>query len=219
MKNFVLIAPPAAGKGTLSNLLSKKYSIPHISTGDLLRSRASVDDEFGIELLCLLKTGELVDDKIVLDLVKTRLSDSDCRNGYILDGYPRNLNQAKELNNILNDIGLTIDYIIYLDITKEISIKRIMGRMTCPNCGASYNKYSINNLPKIEGICDECGSKLKIRTDDNVQSLEERFDMFNHYTLPVIDFYRNTGKLIKFDGTMESEKICEEISDILKGDL
>lgn len=219
MKNLVLIAPPAAGKGTLSNLLSKEYNIPHISTGDLLRKRANVDDEFGIELLCLLQTGELVDDNIVLDLVKKRLSESDCEGGYILDGYPRNLNQANELNNILNEINLPIDYVIYLDINKNIAKERMMGRITCPKCGAIYNRHDKSKLPKIEGICDECGSRLNVRMDDSIQVFERRFEEFTNLTLPVVNFYESTGKLVKVDGTIDTDKILVQISNILKGDL
>ena len=219
MKNLVLIAPPAAGKGTLSNLLSKEYNIPHISTGDLLRKRANVDDEFGIELLCLLQTGELVNDDIVLDLLKTRLSDSDCKNGYILDGYPRNLNQANQLNDILNEINLSIDYVIYLDINKEIAKGRMLGRITCPKCGAIYNRNDSSKLPKIDGVCDECDSKLNVRTDDSIQAFERRFEEFINLTLPVVDFYKNTGKLVKVDGTMDTDKILIEFSNMLKGDL
>lgn len=219
MKNLVLIAPPAAGKGTLSNLLSKEYNIPHISTGDLLRKRANVDDEFGIELLCLLQTGELVDDNIVLDLVKKRLSESDCEGGYILDGYPRNLNQANELNNILNEINLPIDYVIYLDINKNIAKERMMGRITCPKCGAIYNRHDESKLPKIEGICDECGSRLNVRMDDSIQVFERRFEEFTNLTLPVVNFYESTGKLVKVDGTIDTDKILVQISNMLKGDL
>lgn len=219
MKNIILIAPPAAGKGTLANILSKEYNIPHISTGDLLRQRAYVDDEEGIDLLCLLKTGELIDDKIVLDLLKERLLQPDCKQGYVLDGYPRNLNQAVELNNILSEINVSIDHVIYLDVDKDTSLRRISGRMSCSNCGAVYNKYTASKLPKLEGICDECGSRLNIRTDDNKESFEQRYETFVNYTLPVVNFYKDTGKLIVIDGTMESSIIAEKVIDMLKGDL
>ena len=219
MKNIILIAPPAAGKGTLANILSKEYNIPHISTGDLLRKRANVDDEAGIDLLVLLKTDELVDDKIVLDLLKERFMQSDCKNGYILDGYPRNINQAIELNNILSEVNISIDHVIYLDVDKETSLRRITGRMSCSNCGAIYNKYDTSKLPKLEGICDGCSSRLDIRTDDNKEAFEERYKTFEKYTLPVVKFYQNTGKLIVIDGTMASNVIAEKVIDMLKGDL
>lgn len=219
MRNIILIAPPAAGKGTLANILSKEYNIPHISTGDLLRKRSNVDDELGIDLLVLLKTGELVDDKIVLDLLKERLMQPDCKNGYVLDGYPRNINQAVELNNILGELNISIDHVIYLDVDKETSLRRITGRMSCSNCGAIYNKYDSSKLPKLDGICDECSSKLDIRIDDNKESFEQRYETFEKYTLPVVNFYQNTGKLIVIDGTIASSVIAEKVIDMLKGDL
>lgn len=219
MKSIILIAPPAAGKGTLSNILSKRYNIPHISTGDLLRQRASVDDEFGIELLCLLKSGDLVSDDIVLDLLRNRLAEPDCKNGYLLDGYPRNISQAKRLDSMLSELNLKCDLIVNLDIDMENAYKRISGRMSCPNCGATYNKNNISTLPKVEGICDECGSKLIVRADDNRESFIERFEVFNKYTLPVIEYYENSSNFVRFDGTMDSNIIADKISEMLEGDL
>lgn len=215
MKNIILIAPPAAGKGTLSDILSNRYNIPHISTGELLRERSYVDDEFGIDLLCMMKSGKLVDDDTVINVLKERISSSDCKNGYLLDGFPRNINQAYSLDNILSDVGLSIDYVIYLDIDYNTALERITGRMSCPKCGAIYNKYNMLRKPKVEGICDRCSSPLITRADDNEDTFKQRYDSYIECTLPVIEYYRQKNKLAEFDGRLESEQIADMVSDIL----
>ena len=219
MKNIVLIAPPAAGKGTLSKTLSEKFNIPHISTGDLLRERASVDDENGINLLCMMKSGKLVPDDIVIDLLKTRIMNDDCKNGYLLDGFPRNISQAYVLDNILDEINLSINYVIYLDIDKETALKRITGRMSCPRCCQIYNKFNPKLSPKVEGKCDNCLTDLTTRSDDNATSFVQRYDSYIECTLPVIEYYKNKSILYEFDGRLDSDHIADMVSETLMREL
>ena len=167
MRNIIFIAPPAAGKGTISEKLIDKYGYKHISTGNILREMASRDDEFGHNLKDMLSSGKLVPDEIVYEALKRRLMMNDLDDGYILDGFPRNLNQAYEYDKILDEVGKELGVVIYLDTQKEILEKRIIGRRICSSCGATYNILTGVNTPKKEGICDKCGSPLFIRDDDN----------------------------------------------------
>ena len=158
MKNIIFVAAPAAGKGTQSDLLVKKYGYAHISTGDLLRNEVASGSEFGAELKKIMESGSLVSDEIVTELLKKRLECDDVNNGFILDGYPRNVSQAEALDNLLESLGKKIDVCISLDMDMETALKRALGRMSCPQCGTGYNKYFDAMKPKEEGICDNCGS-------------------------------------------------------------
>ena len=213
MKNIIFIAPPAAGKGTISEVLMEKYGYKHISTGDILREMASHDDDFGKNLKTMLSSGELVPDEIVYESLKRRLMMNDLDNGYILDGFPRNLNQAKEYDKILSETGRSLGVVIYLDTPREILEKRITGRRICSSCGATYNVLTGVNTPKKEGICDKCGSNLYQREDDNSESFKTRYATFLEKTYPLVEFYEKRNVLEKVESILPEDTLLrvEEI--------
>ena len=197
MKNIIFIAPPAAGKGTMSEVLIEKYGYKHVSTGNILRRMAKSKDEFGKELSTLLSSGQLVPDTIVYEAVKRRLSEKDLDNGFILDGFPRNIEQAKEYDKILEELGKDHGVVIYLDTPRDILEKRIVGRRICPKCGATFNVLTGVNTPKKENICDKCGEELYQREDDNIESFNTRYDTFLEKTYPLIEFYEKKNILYR----------------------
>lgn len=215
MRNIVFIAPPAAGKGSQASIFKEKYNIAHISTGDLLREEVKKGTDLGNILSDKMKTGQLIDDKIVTELLTKRLEKNDTQNGYILDGYPRNLEQAKLLDELLLQIDKPIDYVIYLDVDKEIALKRACGRMQCGNCGKIYNIYFDESKPLKDNICDNCNIELTHRDDDNEKSFEKRFDTFIESTKPLIDFYKNKDLLHIVDSNVNKDFTSKQISEIL----
>ena len=216
MRNIIFIAPPAAGKGTISEKLIEKYNYKHISTGDILREMASSNDDFGRNLKELLSSGKLVPDEIVYEALKRRLLMNDLDDGYILDGFPRNINQAMEYDKILSSTKRDLGVVIYLDTPKEILKKRITGRRICSSCKATYNVLTGVNTPKKEGICDKCGGSLYQRDDDNGESFETRYETFLSQTYPLLDFYKNRNVLYKIDSILPDDtlkKVEEIIND------
>ena len=216
MRNIVFIAPPAAGKGTQAIILKDKFNIAHISTGDLLREEIKKGTELGNILSEQMKSGKLISDEIVTDLLRKRLLEPDTNNGYILDGYPRNISQAEILENILDEINKPISHVIYLDIDSETALKRACGRLQCSNCGKIYNKYIDESKPKTVGICDECNIKLVHRSDDNEDSFKVRFETFMESTKPLIDFYKEKGLLHTVDSSISKEYTSEQVIKVLE---
>lgn len=211
MKNILFIAPPAAGKGTQSDLLVQKYGYVHISTGDLLRN-IDPQSDLGKEVNELIKMGKLVDDRIVLELLKEKLLSLKSSEHFILDGFPRNLTQAKELEELLSKLNMSLDLVISLNVPYDIALKRALGRLNCPNCKATYNKFF--KPSKVKDICDVCGSALVSRTDDNPETFKVRYDAYLESTMPLIDYYKNAGKLVEVDGVNNTfEKIVSVIND------
>ena len=208
MKNIIFIAPPAAGKGTQSNMLKEKFGYNHISTGDMLREAINSGSEIGKEVKNIIDKGELVSDDLIIKLVKDKLTSLKGK-PFILDGFPRTLNQAKSLDEILTD-----DYIvIYLDLDESEAINRITGRLTC-NCGKSYNVNIDKLKPKVDGICDNCGSILIKRDDDNVESFKVRFKTFLDNTDSILKYYEDKEKLIKIDVNKDVQDIFESILEV-----
>ena len=204
---FVLIGCPGAGKGTQAKKLSKHYDIAHISTGDLLRDQIARKTELGVEISKIMEEGGLVSDEIVARMLKGRIQEADCKNGYILDGYPRNVPQAQGLEDIVGKL----DKVICIDVEDSKIIDRMTGRRGCPKCGSMYHvRY---NPPKLEGVCDNCGEKLIQRKDDNEETVKNRLDVYHKTTAPVIDFYKEKGLLATIVGSGEIEDI---FSDIVK---
>lgn len=195
MKNIVFIAPPAAGKGTQSLLLQEKYHLAHISTGDLLRKASQEESERGYFIKEALQKGQLVSDEITLELLTERLKEKDCENGYILDGFPRNVKQALAYENVLKELGKDLGYVFFLDCPKELLKKRIVGRVICPNCGAVFNSLIEESKPSVEGVCDRCSHTLVKRKDDNEETFDARYDIYMKQTEPLIDHYRSLGVL------------------------
>jgi len=214
MNNIIFIAPPAAGKGTQSALLEDKYGYKHISTGDLLRAEIKKGNELGTKIDEMISKGELVSDDIITELLKnelTKLKDDK----FILDGYPRNIAQAETLTGIFKDLGIDNYTCIYIDIDQELAMKRALGRVVCPNCGASYNKYFQDVMPKEEGICDRCQGKLESRSDDNEETFQKRFETYINTTSPLLDYYENEGKLNKVVSGDNAEETFNSIVNVL----
>lgn len=219
MKNIILIAPPAAGKGTQSKLLCDKYKLAHISTGDLLRAVTTKDDEFSLKVKEIMQSGKLVSDDIVLELLSNRIKEDDCKYGFILDGFPRNVSQANSYIDMTKKLNIPIGNVIYIDVPKEITKKRIIGRLSC-KCGAVYNDQIEENKPKVEFTCDLCGSLLNKRSDDNEETFEKRYEEYVKETYPLIEFFENIGMLHKVNGVESKENILNEISKIIdRGNL
>ena len=210
MKNILFIAPPAGGKGTLSDELVSKFGYTHISTGDLLRD-VDKSSELGIKVNELISKGELVPDDIVLALLKAKLETLKESDAFILDGYPRNIDQAYALEDVLQELGLSLDYAIELDVPYDILLKRAIGRVSCPKCKATFNTFF--KQPKVEGICDVCGEKLFHRSDDNEETFATRYETYMKNAEPLIEFYGNKNKLIKLDGINNT---LEELISVIK---
>lgn len=215
MKNLILIAAPGAGKGTLSNDLLEKYDYVHISTGDLLREQVAKGDELGQKIQEYQVAGKLVPSEIVYEALEKKLSDPACDNGYILDGFPRNLEQAKEYDNILEKSGRDLGVVISLEIPKEDLIKRITGRFTCKDCGEIHNIYSEDLKPVKEGVCNKCGGELTQRKDDNLESFEVRYQTYLESTAPLIDYYKEKGVLHVINSSKGHEYTLEQAEKLL----
>ncbi len=215
MKSIIFIAPPAAGKGTQAKLVTEKYGIPHISTGDLLRAASNGDDELSITISKLLSEGKLVSDDLVLELLKERLEQFDCENGYILDGFPRNLTQAKKYEEILSNINMELGIVIFIDLAREVAQERISGRLSCPKCGAVYNSSIEGSMPIKENICDNCGTTLIHRNDDDITTYGIRYQTYMKDTVPLLDYYQTIHKLYVVDGNKSKDEIFKEITDII----
>ena len=195
MKNIILIAAPAAGKGTLSEMLVEKYDYVHISTGDLLRDASKDETELGKKISDMLKNGELVTNEIVFDLLEKRLLQDDTKKGYILDGFPRTMEQAIMYDEMIQRLNKDLGVVIVLESDYETLKKRIVGRMLCEDCGSVYNTLTGVNTPSVENICDKCGGKLYKRSDDNAESFKTRYETYLEKTKPLIDFYKEKGVL------------------------
>ena len=215
MMNIIFIAPPAAGKGTQSSLLEKKYNYKHISTGDLLREEIKKKTEFGAEIEKIISKGELVSDKIITKLLKNELNNIKHQK-FILDGYPRNIAQAETLTEIFKELNIDDYKAIYLDLDEDTAMKRALGRIVCSNCGASYNTYFKNLMPQENGICDKCHHKLIQRSDDNEETMRTRFRTYLELTNPLLDYYKAQEKLVDVDASLNSDQIFLEIEQVLK---
>jgi len=215
MKNIMFIAPPAAGKGTQAKLIAKKYQIPHISTGNILREIAKEDSELGNYVFETLASGKLVKDEITYQLIENRLKKEDCQNGYTIDGFPRNMEQAIEYEKILNKLGYSIGEVILINIAEKTLEKRITGRRICENCNTIFNINEIDSSPKKESICDVCGGKLYQRNDDNLESFQTRYRMYKEKTEPLIKHYKEKKVLYEVNGEQSVEDVFKEIDDII----
>ena len=212
MKNIVFLGAPGAGKGTQSEFIIKKYGIIQISTGDMLRAAVKAGSPLGKVAKEYMDNGKLVTDEIIIGLMKERLAQPDCKNGFILDGFPRTLNQAKSLDDMLVTLGVTNNIAVYLDIDLDEALKRVLGRITCPKCKRSYNKNIDKLMPVNGNICDDCKVELESRSDDNEETFKVRFNTYLENTSPIIDYYKEKGILKSFDVRREPNEICEDIS-------
>ena len=210
---IIMLGAPGAGKGTQAKMLAEKYSIPHISTGDIFRANIKEGTELGKKAKEYMDKGLLVPDELVVDLVIDRFKADDCRNGYILDGFPRTIPQAEALDAALAAQGEKMDYAINVEVPDENIVNRMSGRRACVGCGATYHiKY---NPTKVEGICDVCGKELILRDDDNPETVLNRLKVYHDQTQPLIDYYGKAGIVKEVDGTVDMNDVFNAIVEIL----
>jgi len=212
---LILLGPSGAGKGTQAEGIKKEFNIPHISTGDIFRENIKNNTELGKKAQEYMNKGLLVPDELVVDLVKDRLSKEDCKKGFLLDGFPRTIEQAKALDKVLDKINQKLDRAININVDEEILVERIVGRRICKDCKATYHvKF---NPPKVEGTCDKCGGELYQRDDDKEETVEKRIKVYNEQTQPLIDYYDSKDLLLNINGEQEIQKVLEDIINNLKG--
>jgi len=213
-KNIILMGPPGAGKGTLAKQLKEELHLVHISTGDMFRDAIKAQTELGILAQSYINRGDLVPDDVTIGLVKERLSQPDCANGFLLDGFPRTLPQAEALSEMTKEISREIDVVINLECDNKELIRRISGRRVCRNCGAPYHIVTL--LPKVEGVCDLCGGELYQRKDDNEEALKVRLEHYVQDTKPLLDYYAKKGLLESFDSLVGKEQLFDEVASYLR---
>ena len=212
---LIFMGPPGVGKGTQAQILAKERGLKQISTGDLLRQAVKDGTELGKLAQSYMNKGELVPDDVVLGLIEESIKSPECANGFILDGFPRNVAQAEALDELLQKNNLPIDAVIALVIDPEIVVKRLSSRRTCRNCNEVYNL--ISKPPKVEGVCDICGGELYQRSDDKESTIRNRLEVYERTTAPVLDYYEKTGLVKKIDGDGNIEEIAERIRKALEG--
>lgn len=210
---IIMLGAPGAGKGTQAKRIAEKYQVPHISTGDIFRANIKAGTELGKKAKTYMDQGLLVPDELVVELVADRISKEDCKNGFVLDGFPRTIPQAEALDAALKDMGEAMDYAIDVDVPDENIIERMAGRRACLECGATYHVVTIPT--KVEGICDVCGSKLVLREDDKPETVKKRLEVYHAQTQPLIDYYQKQGILRTVDGTKLMDAVFDAIVDIL----
>lgn len=210
---IIMLGAPGAGKGTQAKKIANVCNIPHISTGDIFRANIKNGTELGAKAKSYMDQGLLVPDELVCDLVVDRIQQDDCKEGFILDGFPRTIPQAEALTNALNAIGQNMDFAIDVDVPDENIINRMSGRRACVGCGATY--HIVFNPTKTEGICDACGEKLILRDDDKPETVQKRLAVYHDQTQPLIDYYRAAGILVTVDGTKNMEEVFADILKVL----
>ncbi|MBQ1733930.1 MAG: adenylate kinase [Lachnospiraceae bacterium] len=211
---IVMLGAPGAGKGTQASMIAENFGIPHISTGDIFRANIKNGTELGKEAKAYMDKGELVPDELTVRLLLDRVAQDDCKDGYVLDGFPRTIPQAEVLEKELEKTGDKIDKAVNVDVPDENIVRRMSGRRACLKCGATY--HIVHIPPKKEGICDVCGSELVLRDDDKEETVKNRLDVYHKQTSPLIDFYSKRNVLETVDGTKDSKEVFEDIKKILK---
>ena len=207
--NFIFLGPPGAGKGSLAVKVAEEYKIPHISTGDIFRANIKAQTPLGVKVKAIIDSGSLVSDELTFELVKDRLAQDDCKNGYILDGFPRTIPQAEMLEGLVSDVK-----VVNFEIQDEIVIKRLSTRRVCKACGANYNVLTLK--PKGDGVCDKCGGELYQRDDDKQESILHRMDVYREQTEPLINFYKEKGKITDLDASIETDVLLGKFKEIFK---
>ena len=211
--NIILLGPPGAGKGTQAKRLIDKYGIPQISTGDMLRAALKAGTPLGLEAKKFMDQGALVPDSVVIGLVKERIQENDCKKGYMLDGFPRNVSQAEALDKMLGELTMKIDHVVSIDVPAEELVGRLTGRRTCRGCGNGF--HVMFDPPKKEGVCDKCGGELYQRDDDNVATVTSRLQVYEGQTKPLIDYYTKQKKLRGINGVGSMGDIFNRVTAVL----
>ena len=209
MLRAVLLGPPGAGKGTQAAKVIEKYNVPHISTGDIFRANIKEGTELGKKAQGYINEGKLVPDELVVDLVTDRLQQDDCKDGFLLDGFPRTILQAEQLDEFLSKNGQKLDIVLNFKVRKDVLVERISGRRVCKACGASF--HVVNVPPKKEGICDRCGGELIQRKDDNRETVGNRINVYESETAVLIGYYEKQGVLVDFDGEKSHEEVFADV--------
>lgn len=213
--DLILLGLPGAGKGTQAEHIIEEYNIPHISTGDIFRAAIKNETPLGLEAKRYMDAGDLVPDEVTNNIVKERLQEDDVKNGFLLDGYPRTLNQSEALKANLQDLGRSLDAVLYLNVPMEVLMERLTGRYICSNCGATYHK--VFNPTKVAGVCDKCGStEFYQRDDDKPETVKKRIDVNKEQTEQLVEFYQDEGVLKEFDGNRDQDEVFAEIKALLK---
>ena len=210
---IIMLGAHGAGKGTQAKMIAEKYSIPHISTGDIFRANIKNGTELGKKAKSYMDKGQLVPDELTLDLIMDRFKQDDCKNGYVLDGFPRTIPQAEALDTALKAKGEKVDFAIDVDVPDENIVKRMGGRRACVGCGATY--HVVYSPTKVEGVCDKCGEELIVRDDDKPETVLNRLEVYHNQTQPLIDYYNEKGILKSVDGTVDMKDVFNAIVDIL----
>ena len=210
---IIMLGAPGAGKGTQAKKIAAKYNIPHISTGDIFRENIKGQTQLGLKAKVYMDQGLLVPDELVIDLIMDRFKADDCKDGYVLDGFPRTIPQAKALDAALAKNNDRIEYAIDVDVADEVIIDRMAGRRACLNCGRTYHVDTLK--PKVDGICDFCNNGLVLRDDDKPETVKKRLEIYHEQTQPLLDYYKEKGILYSVDGTGAIDDIYEEIMQIL----
>ncbi|WAA12414.1 adenylate kinase [Fervidibacillus halotolerans] len=211
--NLILMGLPGAGKGTQAEKIVEMYHIPHISTGDMFRQAIQEKTELGLKAKSYMDKGELVPDEVTVGIVRERLSKDDCKNGFLLDGFPRTIPQAEALEQILTDLNKQIDSCIHIDVDQEVLMERLTGRRICKSCGATY--HLVFNPPKQSGVCDKCGGELYQRADDNAETVQNRLEVNRKQIQPLLDFYAQKGRLQTVNGKQDIDQVFSDIEKIL----
>lgn len=210
---IIMLGAPGAGKGTQAKMIAEKYGIPHISTGDIFRANIKNGTELGKKAKTYMDAGQLVPDELTLDLIMDRFKNDDCKNGYVLDGFPRTIPQAEALAEALKAEGEKIDYAIDVDVPDENIVRRMGGRRACVNCGATY--HIVYKPTEVEGKCDKCGNDLIVRDDDKPETVQSRLEVYHKQTQPLIDYYKGQDVLKSVDGTADMNDVFDAIVEIL----
>jgi adenylate kinase len=210
---IIMLGAPGAGKGTQAKMLAEKYGIPHVSTGDIFRANIKNQTELGMEAKKYIDQGLLVPDELTVKILLDRVAKDDCKNGYVLDGFPRTIPQAEVLDKAVSELNESIDFAINVDVKDENIIRRMSGRRACLKCGATYHIEHIP--PKQEGICDTCGSELVLRDDDKPETVRKRLEVYHEQTQPLIDYYNKKGILREVDGSQDMKDVFNAIVSIL----
>ena len=209
--NLILLGAPGAGKGTQAEILCQRLHIPTISTGNMIREALKSGTEMGLKAKAFIEAGQLVPDEVVIGIVRDRLQEDDCQNGFILDGFPRTIPQAEALDRM----GITIDRVVDINVPDEVITQRVSGRRVCPGCGNSYHVET--KKPQTDGVCDRCGTTMVQRKDDEPQTVQERLHVYHEQTEPLRDYYAAAGKLLVVDGQQGIQEIAEQTLALLKG--
>jgi len=210
---LILLGPPGAGKGTQAANIVNKYQLPHISTGDIFRANIKQGTELGNRAKAFMDKGELVPDSLVVELIEDRLQQDDTKIGFMLDGFPRTLPQAEALDSVLANMGSTLNFVVNIVVDPSVLVERAVGRRICKDCGATYHiKF---NPSKVEGVCNVCSGELYQRSDDNAKTVENRISVYTNETAPLVDYYKDSGKLVSINGLQDIDKVFADIQKAL----